>query len=1485
MNVRKRNCDGQSVLLFLFSKESCFHKRQILYPEETIKVEIEGEALDFTMPLEFSLQRSEEGFFIDEKFVGDGGYHFLRNRNNEPVLLVPVPEKDTLDSCRKMNFVKEVIEVGKDFGKDIFYEYASFGSENIFSLYRERSRCKLEVLLGREDSGMAEVYINGKAVRNTLFLVPGDMITFMGLSILMLRDMILCTTFFGRMRMTETEMLPMMEERPIRVLRKQSVRSMRVEELTYDWRALHQEKFELMIPEPARKEHVQPLFLSIGPSATMMLPVLLMAALGSVSGQSSYYLITVAMTTASAALSVFWGLVNHFYRKHEAEKEEEQRVINYAAYLHGVKEYLEVCMEENREILCKRYPHYSSFLSEDTSVVKVSYGRRADAGDTEQIRLGCGDIPFQMEVTLPKKRLEPVSDELIKRAGEISEAYAKIKNVPVGISLKQMGRIGFAGADVYSLLLQFLLQVAANYDGRSLRIIYLYHDGYREEEQIAECLRWLPHVWTQDKDTRLLAGNGHDAGEVISAVTAILRKRKEEGQQNHFLFLISNDRLAEGEGLLEHLRMQGEEGITICYVNRKKEQLPGDCECFVLQEEKEIRYLKKETVIRQPVEWEYCRYREAQRYMRSMAGLPVLSGSRGGIPSQVSFLDLYDCDKVEDLGCQSRWRENRTGERMRVPIGYGEGGKKICLDIHEKFHGPHGLVAGTTGAGKSELLQTYLLSLSVSFCPEDVSFFIIDYKGGGMGDVLADLPHCSGIISNLSGRQIKRALLSIKSENLRRQSLLSRNKVSHIEEYKELYQAGEVSEPMPHLLLVVDEFAELKKEEPEFMQEIISVSQVGRSLGVHLILATQKPAGCVDDKIWSNTRFRLCLRVADKQDSTDMLHRPEAAFLTGAGKGYLQVGNDELFLLFQAGYCKAPYQPGTKSQRATALVSVTGRRLSLKREASKKQKKQLECVREYLKATARDGGYQNARELWMPELLEQLTLKDVAECDKGVCIGLCDDPGRQRQYPVFYRPERDGHLCLCGGPATGKSTFLQTLLWQLCMQHSPEEVRFLLAASDAAGVNCFEEMPHCLGSMKESRDGECFFYHLERFLEQRKALLEGIGFAQYQKRQSKKIPILFVIIDNYGSFRRMSGDAYEELIEKIAGEGLNYGIYLVMTALGAGGGEIPSKLFEKIKTTIALELSDRVMYGDVLRRYRIGILPKEGCKGRGLIKSEEEIMEMQVPVFSEEDDYGRIEAVKEKALSLRKKQMNMPHRFPYIPYKENYQNLLERFMKEETKKDKIPLGYVKESGFMEWLHLQKGQPFVITGGHGSGKKSLLSALMYGCICQGMQVVLFDKRKEFDLKEKTVTVIDGLPEWNKLRKELSEKKEGSPVVLAVGNLADFANTIPYEENMPPMLIISGTNEELTLIGNPWYEWLLTVQCGICLGGNAGSQRILSFEDLGYEHMSRSKPPGYGYLKQGVGKPTRFLYLPVLPSKETEDNGKEENETKKERQEKE
>lgn len=189
---------------------------------------------------------------------------------------------------------------------------------------------------------------------------------------------------------------------------------------------------------------------------------------------------------------------------------------------------------------------------------------------------------------------------------------------------------------------------------------------------------------------------------------------------------------------------------------------------------------------------------------------------------------------------------------MKALVGKKAGGADCYLDIHEKYHGPHGLIAGTTGSGKSELIQTFMLSLAINFSPDDVAFFVIDFKGGGMANLFVDLPHMAGQISNLSGNQVRRAMISIKSENLRRQRIFGEYGVNNINNYTRLYKSGEAPTPIPHLVIIIDEFAELKKEEPDFMRELISVAQVGRSLGVHLILATQKPSGTVDDNIWSN---------------------------------------------------------------------------------------------------------------------------------------------------------------------------------------------------------------------------------------------------------------------------------------------------------------------------------------------------------------------------------------------------------------------------------------------------------------------------------------------------------------------------------------------------------------------------------------------------------------------------------------------------------
>lgn len=244
---------------------------------------------------------------------------------------------------------------------------------------------------------------------------------------------------------------------------------------------------------------------------------------------------------------------------------------------------------------------------------------------------------------------------------------------------------------------------------------------------------------------------------------------------------------------------------------------------------------------------------------------------------------MYEVGKVEQLNCKNRWKENAPLLNMGAIVGIGKDGEKISLDLHEKYHGPHGLIAGMTGSGKSEFIITYILSMAINYHPYEVQFILIDYKGGGLAGAFENtvlgykLPHLVGVITNLDKSEINRSFASIESELKRRQSLFNKAREKSgestidIYKYQKLYRDGVVDEPVAHLLIIADEFAELKNQQPEFMDQLISTARIGRSLGVHLILATQKPSGIVDAQIWSNTRFRVCLRVQETGDSSEVI--------------------------------------------------------------------------------------------------------------------------------------------------------------------------------------------------------------------------------------------------------------------------------------------------------------------------------------------------------------------------------------------------------------------------------------------------------------------------------------------------------------------------------------------------------------------------------------------------------------------------------------
>ena len=253
------------------------------------------------------------------------------------------------------------------------------------------------------------------------------------------------------------------------------------------------------------------------------------------------------------------------------------------------------------------------------------------------------------------------------------------------------------------------------------------------------------------------------------------------------------------------------------------------------------------------------------------------------------------------LEIERRWRESKISRSMAAPIGMKRDGELFYLDIHEKYHGCHGLVAGMTGSGKSEFLQEYILSLMLNYSPDDIAFILIDFKGGDMARPFLKAPHVSATISNLSGNMLHRAKVSLEAEIQNRQKLFNATAQElgidklDINSWHKYMEEGKIKKKLPHLIIIIDEFAQLRTQQPDFLEYLVNVAQVGRSLGIHLILATQKPSGVVSPQIWSNSRFRVCLKVLDQEDSKEMIRRKDAAAIRQPGRAYVQVGYDEIF--------------------------------------------------------------------------------------------------------------------------------------------------------------------------------------------------------------------------------------------------------------------------------------------------------------------------------------------------------------------------------------------------------------------------------------------------------------------------------------------------------------------------------------------------------------------------------------------------------------
>lgn len=534
------------------------------------------------------------------------------------------------------------------------------------------------------------------------------------------------------------------------------------------------------------------------------------------------------------------------------------------------------------------------------------------------------------------------------------------------------------------------------------------------------------------------------------------------------------------------------------------------------------------------------------------------SDHRHQFPKQLGFLAMYHAANIKRLQVEKNWYRDMYEPSLQAILGVREDNELLYLDLHERSHGPHGIIAGMTGSGKSELLITLLLSLAVNYHPYVCSFILIDYKGGGMAKALAHLPHLAGVITNLDGAMIERSLTSLNVEVMRRQQLFAQVMESggypsmDIDVYQRLYHEHKVTEIVPHLVIAADEFAELKQQEPQFMEQLIRIARIGRSLGIHLILATQKPSGVVDDQIWSNARFHICLKVAEQNDSMDMLKRKEGAQIKAVGRFYLQVGYDEVFIEGQSAYAKLPYDPESQGF-GQSLIKELADDGSIQREwqrsHSHKIQSELNAVIDEMVLIADKHGLR-VPPLWVEPLPETLLIK---ELEKG-CFALADDWQKQRQYAVSIHDNLCNTLFL-GHDVDALRKGIHAYLSALCTSEQAAQYRMVII--DAANGRLLEwRENHRVYAAITPEEKEDFSFLMRYF---------------YRLRKQNADQQWLLVIHNVIALL----DAYEEALQWLLCLARDHGNNKIQVLLSAMSvTDIPSRLFQQFENLFVFHLQD-----------------------------------------------------------------------------------------------------------------------------------------------------------------------------------------------------------------------------------------------------------------------------------------------------------------------
>jgi DNA segregation ATPase FtsK/SpoIIIE, S-DNA-T family len=994
----------------------------------------------------------------------------------------------------------------------------------------------------------------------------------------------------------------------------------------------------------------------------------------------------------------------------------------------------ELQAERGSEVAARRAaaPSAAELVRRAVARLPSLWERRGTDADFASLRVGSADLPAFLSVGV-----QPGGNEALRaEAEELAGWYATAPAVPVALPLAELGAVGLCGdaAAVAALGRWLVAQAAALHSPRELVVAAAVAEDARAGW---DWLKWLPHTRSETSPLSVGLTTGVDgARSLLEDLGRVLRERRDAAEGTYggaaqrplpFVLALVDEAVAPERPLVaEVLRGAASGGAGVVWLGRERRDLPGECTGLVeldpatprlaLTDARSGEALADVTADGLPLD-------VARELALALAPVRDTSALRGGavLPDRVGLLELLETEAVTPEWVAGRWR--RASDAVAV-IG-GGAGAPFSVDLRRD--GPHGLVAGTTGAGKSELLQTLIASLAVTLPPTRLTFLLVDYKGGAAFKECVALPHTVGFVTDLDGHLAQRALVSLNAELRRRERML---RDAGAKDLPDLERRAAERAPAS-LVIVIDEFATLAKEVPEFVDGVVDVAQRGRSLGVHLVLATQRPGGVVSDNIRANTNLRIALRVSDANESSDVIGAPDAARIPRGrpGRAFARTGHEELTEL-QTAYV------GGVSVRAAAAEGIVVRRLGFewgreqaRAEAEGAGETDLQRLVAAAAAAARAEALPAQPSPWLPPLEPVVPLESLPEPDGDLTgtaiVGLLDEPAHQRQQPFAVDLESEGSVLVYGATGSGKTTFLRTLAASLARRASDEELHVYGLDFATRGLQALEALPHT-GSVIAGEDEERtarLFSMLRTAMEKRKVLFAQHGvftLSEYRRaRGGEPLSRILVLLDNYAgftaAFERVNLGELVDALPRLVGDGRPLGVHFAISADRRGA--VPNALAGIIPAKVVLRMADEDEYaalGIPLRTVRGAQLPA----GRGFLPGG---LELQVALLGDDPSgEGQATAVAALGAELRSRSTSPAPPIEPLPTR------VERSSLPAAKgRLSAPLGLGDAE--LEPVHVDLSERhFLVCGPYRSGRSTALRTLCESL--RGLDLVLLAPRR-------------------------------------------------------------------------------------------------------------------------------------------------------------